>query len=481
MINTILNERYQVQKLLREKAGRKTLLALDLTTQELVVVKLLVLNNQFVWDDLKLFEREAQTLQLLSHSAIPQYLDYFELDLPEYKGFALVQTYLDAPCLQESFDQGRRFTEGELKEIARKLLNILTYLHEHHPPVIHRDIKPSNILLTNRSGNSVGDVYLVDFGSVQNVLANDDGTITIVGTYGYMPIEQFSGQTTPASDIYSLGATLIYLAAGRHPSELLKKQIRITFEDQVNLSDSFIQWLKLMTEPALDMRFTSAKSAIATLDNPITIKPENSANTLQKPFGSEVRITNDKDKLEIVIPPKYTLLSMLTPGIIISGIKTSMRVAPISTISFLIVAGVPGLMMILLYIYYNPSLLFYVLLFYGIWVGTVIWSNKQTRLRITAENIIVTEELNLTLFWYRYRSLYAIPEQITAIEHTLLAYLQQGKDETERTVTIVPKINLCLGTRDKFTLVTEEQLSTPELHWLAQEISDWLKIPIIRN
>ena len=80
MIGTILNERYQVQNLLREKAGRKTLLALDLTTEKLVIIKLLVFNNQFVWDDLKLFEREAQTLQLLSHSAIPQYLDYFEFD-----------------------------------------------------------------------------------------------------------------------------------------------------------------------------------------------------------------------------------------------------------------------------------------------------------------------------------------------------------------------------------------------------------------
>ena len=78
MINTILNERYQVHKLLREKAGRKTLLALDLSTEKQVIVKLLVFNNRFVWDDLKLFEREAQTLQLLCHSAIPQYIDSFE-------------------------------------------------------------------------------------------------------------------------------------------------------------------------------------------------------------------------------------------------------------------------------------------------------------------------------------------------------------------------------------------------------------------
>ncbi|MGB3534227.1 MAG: protein kinase [Microcoleaceae cyanobacterium] len=85
----------------------------------------------------------------------------------------------------------------------------MQYLHSHLHPVIHRDIKPSNILLTDRSGNSPGTVYLVDFGSVKTVIQS--GTITIVGTYGYMPTEQFGGKTTPASDLYSLGATLIYL------------------------------------------------------------------------------------------------------------------------------------------------------------------------------------------------------------------------------------------------------------------------------
>lgn len=454
MINIIFNERYQVQKLLREKAGRKTFLALDLTTEELVIVKLLVWNNQF-WDDLKLFEREAQTLQLLCHRAIPQYLDYFEVDLPECKGFALVQTYLNAPSLRELFDNGRRFSEDELKEIARKLLSILIYLHEHHPPVIHRDIKPSNILLTNTSGNSVGDIYLVDFGSVQNVLANDDGTITIVGTYGYMPIEQFSGQTVPASDLYSLGATLIYLVTGKHPSELLTKQIRIIFEDKVNLSDSFTQWLKSMTETALDMRFSSAREAIASLDNPITIRQENSLDILHKPLGSKVRVTNNKHKLEIIIPPQ------------------GFRLASLMQISFII-----PLFLILVNVISHPSHHFLFLIFLIIIVGVIFGYTflcfRQTRLSITANKIRMSQELKS----FRYLSLNAFPEQITAIEHTFLAYRQGSKGST---ITIAPKINLCIGTIKKVTLVSEDRLSSPELHWLAQEISNRLKVPIIRN
>ncbi|MBD1874302.1 hypothetical protein H6F75_12480 [Nodosilinea sp. FACHB-131] len=87
--------------------------------------------------------------------------------------------------------------------IAKALLDILEYLYRLQPPVIHRDIKPSNVLLKNRSGNSPGEVYLIDFGSVQT--AAHGGTVTVVGTYGYMPPEQFGGRSLPASD---LGRTL---------------------------------------------------------------------------------------------------------------------------------------------------------------------------------------------------------------------------------------------------------------------------------
>jgi serine/threonine protein kinase len=59
------SSRYQVQQQLGKRAGRKTLLAYDLKTQELVVIKLLSFGNDFEWDDLKLFEREAETVNYL--------------------------------------------------------------------------------------------------------------------------------------------------------------------------------------------------------------------------------------------------------------------------------------------------------------------------------------------------------------------------------------------------------------------------------
>ena len=261
----LLHDRYQVEQSLGKKAGRQTLLARDLQTQELVVVKLLTFNHEFEWDYLKLFEREAETLKSLDHPAIPRYLDYFELESPTYKGVALVQSYIDAKSLEQHLKAGRSFSEADVHQLGRSLLEILIYLHSQQPPVIHRDIKPSNILLGDRSGNTVGQVYLVDFGSVQTLIAHEGGTITVVGTYGYMPPEQFGGRATPASDLYSLGATLICLATGKHPADLPQTNLQIQFKPSAALNESVADWLEWLTEPALDRRLQSAQEALQVL------------------------------------------------------------------------------------------------------------------------------------------------------------------------------------------------------------------------
>lgn len=267
----ILADRYQCDRRLGKQAGRQTLLARDLKTQQQVVVKLLSFSSDFNWEDLKLFEREVETLKSLSHPAIPRYLDSFEIDTPNRKGFALVQTYIEAKSLQEYLSDGRTFSESEVKQLAAALLDILAYLHQRHPPVIHRDIKPSNILLKNRSGNSVGEVYLVDFGAVQTLATQQGKTVTVVGTYGYMPPEQFGGRAVPASDLYSLGATLIALITKQHPADLPQKDLQLQFEQFTQLSPAFTNWLKWMTDPSLERRPASVQIAKEVLEKPQTI------------------------------------------------------------------------------------------------------------------------------------------------------------------------------------------------------------------
>ncbi|MCC3419060.1 MAG: serine/threonine protein kinase [Microcoleus sp. PH2017_01_SCD_O_A] len=268
LLGEILENRYKCSRRLGKQAGRQTLLARDLKTQQQVVVKLLSFSSDFNWEDLKLFQREVETLKSLSHPAIPQYLDSFEIDTPSRKGFALVQTYIEAKSLQEYLSDGRTFSENEVKQLATALLDILGYLHQRQPPVIHRDIKPSNILLKNRSGNSVGEVYLVDFGAVQTLATQQGKTVTVVGTYGYMPPEQFGGRAVPASDLYGLGATLIALITKQHPADLPQQDLRIEFEQFTELSPGFSNWLKWMTHPSLERRPASVQIAKEVLEKP---------------------------------------------------------------------------------------------------------------------------------------------------------------------------------------------------------------------
>jgi serine/threonine protein kinase len=446
--------RYEVQQQLGKNAGRRTLLARDLESQELVIIKLLNFSSDFEWTDLKLFEREAETLKTLDHPHIPRYIDYFDIDLPEFRGFALVQSYITGQSLQDVIKAGRTFSTTEVKQIAKALLEILIYLHDRNPPVIHRDIKPSNIMLSG-AGN-IGDIYLVDFGSVQTIAATESGTITVVGTYGYMPPEQFGGRTVPASDLYSLGATLIALITGKHPADLPQKELRIQFEELVSLSPAITFWLRKMTEPGLDRRFTSAQSALQALSQH---KDSDYAPLMaQKPSGSRVSLRKSDRALEILIPPTgfgvgvvfliffaifwNTFIVTWTAG----ALKTSLWFALFSLPFWVVGVGLAATVLFILF--------------------------GHVRLRLNQERIALSYELiGFTFNTPR-------PTQrsyISKLEHKARSFT---KDSDGDRIEIKPKIIIWAGVQ-KYEL-GGDLLSDPELEWLAHELSDWLGLPIER-
>lgn len=265
MIKQLLAQRYQLEKKLGQNAGRQTWLAQDicLSPPQPVVVKLLAFNPQMHWDELKLFERETQVLQHLNHLRIPDYRGSFTIEKQLGDGlpwFGLVQDYIPGDSLQTLLDQGKRFTEADVCQIAESILEILIYMHELSPPVFHRDIKPSNLIL-----GQDGQIYLVDFGAVQDRATAEGVTFTVVGTSGYAPPEQLWGKVVPASDLYALGATLIHLLTGIAPADLPQHQMRLQFSHCVNLTPHFSQWLARLTEPAPERRFTGARQGLLSL------------------------------------------------------------------------------------------------------------------------------------------------------------------------------------------------------------------------
>ena len=316
---SILNQRYKLNKQISRKGARHTFLATDLTTQQLVIVKVLLFGPDFEWQQYKLFERGSQTLQYLDHPHIPRYLDYFDVTLDETEGFAQVQRYIEAPSIQEYIDRGRSFREVEISQIARQVLEILIYLQQLHPPILHRDIKPSNILLGEESSNSVGQIYLVDFDSVKTHSATPVGqTMTIVGTYGYMAPEQFGGKAYPASDLYGLAATLVAIASGKAPSDLPQKEFRIDFEGEVNLSSHLVNWLKWLLEPSLDRRAKLATEALDALESRDRL-PTDLALTPKttQPAGSYITVKQNTDSIEFIIPsPAIAILEKNKNGLL---------------------------------------------------------------------------------------------------------------------------------------------------------------------
>ncbi|MBW4499869.1 MAG: serine/threonine protein kinase [Scytonema hyalinum WJT4-NPBG1] len=268
----LLQNRYQLQCLLGNNGIRQTWLALDLQAPDVqkkqVVVKILAFGGAVQWDDLKLFEREAQILQQLNHPRIPKYVDYFCID-DQTLWFGLVQEYIPGESLKELLVLGKRFTQKQARKIAVEVLNILTVLHELNPVVLHRDIKPSNLIWGEDDS-----IYLVDFGAVQDKAAKEGVSFTVVGTYGYAPMEQFGGRAVAASDLYALGASLIHLLTGTSPSDLPQRDLRIQFTDRVNLSPSFVSWLEKMTEPAPEQRFATAHQALIALKSGLTAKKQ---------------------------------------------------------------------------------------------------------------------------------------------------------------------------------------------------------------
>jgi serine/threonine protein kinase len=268
---------YQIDRVLGQNiyGGRVTYLAQDLNSALPVVIK----QFQFAttgntWSDYDAYQREVDLLQQLNHPRIPKYLASWEIPT----GFCLVQEYKSGTILTNS---GRDFTLDEVKQIAIDILEVLIYLQQQQPPIIHRDLKPENILIDDR------DVYVIDFGFARNNNTELTASSTIKGTLGFMPPEQlFNRPLTTASDLYSLGVTLVCLLTKYKSTEidrLIDHNYRLDLPTHLgHLPPNFLAWLTTITDPNPEARYPDAQTALTALqrlDNSI----ESSASSLSKP------------------------------------------------------------------------------------------------------------------------------------------------------------------------------------------------------
>jgi serine/threonine-protein kinase len=214
----------------------------------------------------ELFKREAETLgRIGTHPQIPSLLDYFEED----QTFYLVQEYVSGSTLQQEIKRSGPLSELEVKKFLSEILPLLAYIHEKQ--VIHRDIKPANIIRRAQDGKLV----LIDFGAVkyqsaQPSNASDQTALTsyAIGTPGFAPPEQMNMRPVPASDVYALGISCLYLLTGKSPKDMDydPQTGELNWKKYIYVSDHFAGILARMMEFSVKQRYKTAADVYNALD-----------------------------------------------------------------------------------------------------------------------------------------------------------------------------------------------------------------------
>ena len=194
-----LTGRYELLECLGAGEGRETLLARELCSGSLCVVKC------YTGQRIAAGRNEAALLQGLCCPAIPRYLGFLETA----SMFCVVREYVPGITLDALYRKAPP-SEKQVLEIGLLLCGILTCLHSQTPPVIHRDIKPQNLIM--REG---GGLALVEFAISRSYHTGRETDTVVMGTRHFAAPEQYGfSQTDGRADIFSLGMVLCFLLTG---------------------------------------------------------------------------------------------------------------------------------------------------------------------------------------------------------------------------------------------------------------------------
>lgn len=200
--------RYHIKQIIGHGGMATVYLAHDPRFNREVAIK--VLPPQFTHDPQfrARFEREAQTIASLEHSAIVPVYDFGQEQNQPY----LVMRYMSGGSLADKLAM-RPLSLAEAISVIKRIAAALDYAHARG--VIHRDLKPGNILF-----DQSGEAVLADFGIAKLAQETNVYTAThgIVGTPAYMSPEQVRGEKLDGrSDIYALGVLLYETLSGKPP------------------------------------------------------------------------------------------------------------------------------------------------------------------------------------------------------------------------------------------------------------------------
>ncbi len=257
----LLNKRYYLHELIAQSSHSRVFLASDLVFgHQKCVIKQLCLNFSSAQKKQTrelIFEEEAQILKKLAgkHTQICQFYDYFS----DSNCLYLVQEWIQGITLEQKLRKQQKLSENETRDILLNLLPVLECIHSLG--IVHLDIKPANIILRAKDNLPV----LIDFGVAHRVNARRQKLI--VGTPGYMSLEQAMGHTTYNNDLYSLGLTAIHLLTGKSPLTFDFEINQNSFEQQKSTASNqnLMAVIDRAIAPNPNQRFISAREMLAAL------------------------------------------------------------------------------------------------------------------------------------------------------------------------------------------------------------------------
>jgi serine/threonine protein kinase len=206
------------------------------------------------------FKIQAQLLCNLEHPGMPKFFEAFEREGQPY----LVSEMIHGPNLRDWVVQRGPMSSYQAVQWALELSRLLDFLHHQTPPYIHGRIQPSN-LIRPRIPHGFSQAVLVGFGDVRG-LSPESGTLS--GSAGYRSPEQQIGEDSAFSDLYSLGATLIYLLTGQEPDAFYRlgdNDFRLQVQDVPSISPEIANIIQKLTHPQSSQRFESVTAVVEAL------------------------------------------------------------------------------------------------------------------------------------------------------------------------------------------------------------------------
>lgn len=232
-MDTHLNKQWAVKEIRKKGSGKN---------DEIVVNSLLA---------------EANMMKRLDHPSLPRIVDIIDNGITIY----VVMDYIEGESLDKILAEYGAQPEDKVINWAMQIADALSYLHSQKPPIIYRDMKPANVMLKPE-----GNIKIIDFGIAREYKEMNLADTTVLGTKGYAPPEQYSGQTDPRSDIFALGMTMHHLLTGVDPRNGEPyAPVRMW---NPGLSEGIEIIIDRCVQPASENRYQSCADLIYDLEHP---------------------------------------------------------------------------------------------------------------------------------------------------------------------------------------------------------------------